>query len=193
VWNFPWDKAITDANGMFSVKTGLLRFQMNGFRPVTKLVNDGSSISIVMEQAADALWTPPVCKLTADWFRGELMGFRRPNDASISRGFDVDYGSVLVRYKENTLKLGYGGTWSWGLPVGRFFENISELHERDIAYNPDLPVAEYRGRRSDGTYFHFIGMFTETIEYDHATREQADYFDAIMDKLCWVRDSYGNK
>jgi hypothetical protein len=190
VWNYPSDKASTDADGVFLIKPGLLRFQVSGYRPLFRLVQEGSNISVVMEQSADALWTPPVCKLAPDWFRGEQMAFRRPKHAHIKRGFDVDYGNVLVRYKKNALLLGYGGTWSWGHPPEQFFMDIAELHERDILYKPDWPTAEYRGRRSDGSYFRFIGMFMETIDYDHATKEQADYFDAIMDTLCWVRDPY---
>jgi hypothetical protein len=190
VWDFPWDKAITDAQGAFSLnaRDSKIRFQMDGFRPVTKFMKQGSNISVVMEKAAGALWVPPVCKLTPDWFHGEQMGFRLPRHANIKRGFDADFGSVLVKYKKNAIQLGYGVHWSWGLPEDELFQNISELHERDIQYDPDVPTAEYRGRRSDGTYFRFIGMFMETIEYDHATKDQADYFDAIMDTLCWVRD-----
>jgi hypothetical protein len=119
------------------------------------------------------------------------MGFLRPRHAKIVRAFDVDYGTLTMRFKKNVLRLGYGGTWSWGYPPEQFFKDISELHERDIRYNPATPTAEYRGKRSDGSYFRFIGKFTETITYDHATKEQADYFDAVMDTLCWVRDPHG--
>jgi hypothetical protein len=175
---------------MFSVKPGLLRFQMNSYRPVTKSVKDGSTVSIVMEQAADALWTPPVCKLTPDWFRGFVMAFRRPKNANTRRGHDIDYGTVVIRYKKNALRFGVGFNWSWGLPYYTFFDNIAELHERDIELLPDAPTAEYRGRRSDGSYFRFIGKAGETIEYDHARKEQADYFDSIMDTLCRAQDFY---
>src|SRR5262249_29714399 len=116
----------------------------------------------------------------------DQMAFRRPKHAHVKRGFDVDYGTVFVRFKNNALRLGYGGSWSWGYPPRQFFQNISELHERDIAYDPEVPTAEYRGKRLDGTYFRFIGKVMETTSYDNATKEQADYFDAIMDTLCWA-------
>jgi hypothetical protein len=193
VWDFPWDKATTDTQGRFSLnaRDSKIRFQMNGYSPLTTFINQGSSVSVVMEKATDALWTPPVCKLTPEWFHGEQMAFRSAKHANIKRSFDVDYGIVRVRYKKNALWIGYGGTWSWGYPPDDFFQNLSELHERDVEYILDVPTAEYRGKRTDGTYFRFIGKFMETIQYDHATKEQADYFDAIMDTLCWVHDPYG--
>ena len=192
VWNFPAEKTTTAVDGTFSLKfpPGVLRFQLNGYRPISKFGDDRYSATTVMEKAADALWTPPVCRLAPEWFAGAIMAFHPPKRAEIKRGFDVDYGTVFVRFKKNALRLGYGYAWSWGYPLDSFFKNVSELHERDIEYMPDWPTAEYRGRRSDGSYFRFIGMFMETIEYDHATKEQADYFDAIMDTLCWVRSPY---
>jgi hypothetical protein len=109
---------------------------MKGYRPVTKVAEDGNNLFVVMEQAADALWTPLVCKLTPEWFRG--FTFRRPQKASMGRGHDIDYGTVAIRYKKNALRFGYGFTSSWGLPFYTFFENIAELHERDIELMTDI-------------------------------------------------------
>jgi hypothetical protein len=192
IWNMPFEKATTAADGTFSLKANprIFRFQMTGYRPITKFVDNNATI--VMEKAADALWTPPVCKLTAEWFEGGAMAFRRPKNARLNHGRDIDYGTSAIRYKGNTLLLGSGFTWSWGYPnINQFFDTIAELRERDIEYDPEVPTSEYRGRRKDGTYVRFIGMFGATIEYDHATKEQADYFDAIMDTLCWVHYPYG--
>ena len=70
------------------------------YRPRTVFVKEGSHPEIVLEKPDDALWTPPVCKLTADWFHGNQMAFRRPKHASIKSGFDVDF----LRYLENTAR-----------------------------------------------------------------------------------------
>jgi hypothetical protein len=31
----------------------------------------------------------------------------------------------------------------------------------------------------------FVGVFGESIGYDHAPKDAAEFFDKIMDTLCW--------
>src|SRR5690242_14540292 len=75
VWNMPIEKATTAADGSFSLKAGpgIFRFEMKGYSPITKFVDNNAII--VMEKVTDALWRPPMCKLTPDWFRGGAMAF----------------------------------------------------------------------------------------------------------------------
>ena len=84
VWNMPIDKALTNEGGIFSLKLRpgdvetVLRFQRNRYRPRTLFVNGGGNTTVVLEQAAAALWSPPVCKLTPEWFQAYEMAFRLP-------------------------------------------------------------------------------------------------------------------
>jgi len=49
----------------------------------------------------------------------------------------------------------------------------------------ELGGVEYRGVKSDGTFMRFVGVFGETISYDHASKDTAQLFDAVIDSLCW--------
>jgi hypothetical protein len=64
------------------------------------------------------------------------------------------------------------------------------VEERDIDTPWGDPAAEYRGLRQDGTHWRDIGIFSETITYDEADALAAQYFDTIMDSLCFKRQAY---
>src|SRR5262249_49133869 len=120
-------------------------------------------------------------------FGGNIfMTFVLPKGTNIRRGNDVDYSTAHVQFKKNWMRYGSGPTWSFGLPpiLSSYLENVAELSERDVIFNSDVVGVEYRGKRTDGTYFRFIGKFVETIEYDDVTREAAAFFDGILDTMC---------
>jgi hypothetical protein len=69
-----------------------------------------------------------------------------------------------------------------------FLAGWREITERDV-YNydaPEYPGAEYRGIRADGTLVRSVGIFGETISYDHVTKESARFFDTLIDSFCWI-------
>ncbi len=111
--------------------------------------------------------------------------------ANLKHGGDVDFVTARVRFGKYSMVHAWGPTWSWGLPLVSFFKGISQLRETDLFFAPEVPIAEYRGVRTDGTYFRWIGMLGETVEYDHVTKEAAVYFDGILDTLCWRHAPYG--
>jgi hypothetical protein len=181
----------TDVDGMFSIDVdeALLRFSHEGYRPKTQTLKRSGEGARIELQPTDDLWRPPYCPAETPSLRGFTMGFSVPPGTRIERGSDVDYGIASLRFGKARLALGFGPTWSWGMPAGIFLKDVVELTERDIRFadDPDALVAEYRGTRSDGTRFRWIGKVAETIEYDHVTKDEADYFDRIIDTLCWIR------
>jgi hypothetical protein len=68
-----------------------------------------------------------------------------------------------------------------------FFANVRQMSEREMYDVPNDFVLgqEYRGVRTDGSYFRWVGVWNETIGYDHASVASAALFDKIIDSLCW--------
>jgi len=170
----------------------VVRFTRAGYRPTTRVVTRGTAIEVVLRKADNpsSNWTPPFCPSTTGMMVGELMAFSLPKGAKVQLGHDIDYSMASVEFKGGALRLGWGPSWSWGLPSPVFFKGISKVDERDLGFHPDVPIAEYKGTRSNGKYFRRIGMLGETIEYDDASKEAAAFFDTIMDTLCWTRRPY---
>jgi hypothetical protein len=112
------------------------------------------------------------------------MGFVLPKGAKVRRGHDIDYSIQSVEFGKHRLGIGSGLTWSSGSPFPAQLLNMREMSERDVVFEGEVRGVEYRGVRTNGTYFRFVGKSGETIEYDGAPKETADYFDAIIDTLC---------
>ena len=55
---------------------------------------------------------------------------------------------------------------------------------------PRYGGSEYRGTRSDGTLMRWVGVFGESISYDHASKGSAQSFDKIIDTLCWFEREF---
>ena len=93
---------------------------------------------------------------------------------------------ATVQYRGSALSLAAGPQWSYGLPVESKLRAVVAPAERDVITPWDDVAAEYRGTRADGTHWRFIGQFGETVEYEAKSAAAAEYFDRIVDSLCWT-------
>ena len=121
---------------------------------------------------------------------GEQMQFTLDSGVQVRRGQDIDYQANVVCIGKACMQHGFGPLWSFGMPPWRDFpDGFSELKERDVQWRPDLNLQgiEYWGSHSDGTYTRWVGIFGETVAYEHAPKDAADQFDKIIDSLCWRR------
>ena len=171
----------------------VFRFTRAGYRPITRVLTFGATdIEVTLRKADNtaSTWTPSFCPSTKNMMVGELMAFTLPKSAKVKRSQDIDYSMAFVEYKGSVLRLGWGPTWSSGLPGPVFFKGISKIDERDLQFHPDVPVPEYKGTRSNGKYFRWVGTLGESIGYEDSSRESAAFFDAIIDTLCWTRRPY---
>jgi hypothetical protein len=203
---------VTDSAGSFSLPSGprypqstahAVRVSMRGYRPMTRVGRDGTRLSFEMRLDADALWKPPSCldPIAAGSVGGmvtktEMYGGRVR--LTFPLGTKVESSSELESARHSLCRGGDCLSFSWGPvlgdPVGTILSpdliaGIQEMQERDISNTPNGfdEGAEFRGVRKDGTYFRWVGLAGETIIYDHATKTSAEFFDRILDSLCWVR------
>jgi hypothetical protein len=191
VSSLPWDHTKTDAEGRFLLQRPrtLARFSAPGYRPVTKTVADLPT-TIALEALGEPAWTPPLCGRPVqknDLDIDTAMRFALPKGAKVRRGHDIDYVCASVHHRGGLLSWGAGPHWSAGLPVESEFRSVVAPAERDVKTPwDDVTAAEYRGTRADGTRWRFIGLFGQTIEYEAKTAAAAEYFDRILDSLCWT-------
>jgi len=183
----------TDADGRFSIDITYItpekpaaRFSRPGYSPLTKVFEENATESVVALPGLSVdSFRVSSCRENAE-FGGSLMAFSLPKGTKIRRGSDIDYATQHIVYQKNALRYGSGPNWSYGLPpaLSSYIVNSVEVTERDIVFSDDVIGAEYRGRSRNGTYFRWIGRFGETVEYDGATKQEATFFDAILDTLC---------
>jgi hypothetical protein len=192
VRSVPSSETRTDENGNFSlIKTGeLVRFSAQGYRPVTRSAQDLlRNPETILVADPHSLWTPPDCSSPSDkqLMVGDWMQFKFPKGVRMRHGGDVDFNTNVICQGKACLFHAFGPTWSWGLPEADLLQTTQNMKERDVEFLPDKGIvgSEYRGRRKDGTLMRFVGVFGETISYDHAPQSTAAFFDNIIDSLCW--------
>jgi hypothetical protein len=190
----------SDARGDYVVSakaSDFFRFSFRGSRPVTK---EGAELmrnpEVQLIPDVQALWKPPTCSSSSrgDVMVGERMRFTLPRGVKAQGFYDTDYGKKAVCRDKTCLELGYGAMWSSGLPQHDLLQGMTEVHERDVYFvaAKDLPIdgVEYRASKGDGTFMRYVGVLNESVEYDHASKQTAALFDAIIDSLCWLPPRY---
>jgi hypothetical protein len=81
---------------------------------------------------------------------------------------------------------GIGANWSPGVPELKVWKQFVTVEEHDITVDdPQVSIAEYTGMLQDGSHYRFIGLPGESISYVDATVDSAQYFDGLLDTLCW--------
>ena len=188
-------RAESDDQGNFTLKQGkVIGFSKPGYRPVTKLSADLIANPVVRMQSPSDTWKAPACagrRAPRSTMSGAHMRFVLPAAARLRRATDVDYQTNVVCNGADCLEHGWGSSWSSGSRVSDvwvdFFANVRQMSERDMFDVPNDFVSgqEYRGVRTDGTRFRWVGVWNETIGYDHASVASAALFDTIIDSLCW--------
>jgi hypothetical protein len=170
-----------------------IRFTLDGYRPLTKVIPDSEDLVVVLRKDDGPTWTPDECDAKPASFRWFSMGFVLPKGAKLKHPSDFDSWHSSIAFQKSSLMFGAGLTWSGGHPSwSSFYENLAQLSERDVGSKDGRSFAEYKGVRANGTYFRWIGAFGVTVTYDDATKQAADYFDQILDSLCWYPTFFGS-
>jgi hypothetical protein len=182
----------TDDRGMFSLPhfEKIMAFRRDGFRPLTRIVDPSTKrLDVVLENAAATEWVIPRCAANDKSGRiGFRLRLRVPKQAIARKARDVDYEDLAIGYgpKSNRVWLtGITGPYSgaFGFPPYAWILNATEFSERSYKAG-EIEGADLRGRMRDGTYWRYVGRLGESIEYSSLSKEQAAFFDRIIDGAC---------
>ena len=191
----------TDVAGHFRLDRGqLIHVSKSGYRPITVLLSKVKNSTYELVRDPLALWTAHRCseqqarediRQSENLMFGAHMRFATPTGTLIDHVSDNDFQESVVCLNSDCLVHGWGGNWSLGIHTDpKFFADLKEMSEREVydVPNDSRWGAEYRGVRADGTYMRFVGVINETISYDHVSKQSADFFDRIIDSLCWFSE-----
>ena len=179
----------TNSEGRFSLSVfrTRLRFTREGFKTTTLILTPGREVTVILNKDDAPAWHPSPCESGPTILEWTAMRFVLPKKARMKQFTCSDACTGTIAYKQGRLAFGKGGSWSSGYPTQNFFAEATQLMEREIQGGKS-PFWEYRATTSRGTYSRWIGAFGMTVQYNHATKEEAAYFDEILDSLCWDSD-----
>ena len=188
----PGDIAETSEGGTFSVPRfeTVIAFRRDGFRPLTKIVDPTiTNLDVVLEYAAATQWSLPRCTAKDKRNRvGFTLRMRVPKEAIARKGRDADYEDLAIGYGPKSTRVwltGITGPYSgaFGFPPYAWILNATEFSERSYKAG-NIEGADLRGRLRDGTYWRYVGRLGEDIKYSGISKEQAAFFDRIIDGAC---------
>jgi hypothetical protein len=110
-----------------------------------------------------------------------------PRLAKIKSGADADYHILAICHHVDWMVLGSGARWSDGVPELKVWKQLVKVEERDITVDndPQIMISDYAGMLQDGSHFRFIGVRGQSISYADSTIDSAEYFDGLLETLCW--------
>lgn len=121
-------------------------------------------------------------------FVGERLRLTLSKDATLKKGWDIDYGYYYIGFgkkKERVWLSGiFGGMASSGEVSENWLKDSSEVTHRKWIFN-NVKGTDSAGRLANGNYWRYIGTFGEAVEYYDVSKEAADYFDGILKDLCY--------
>jgi hypothetical protein len=188
--SWPSDDTHTDASGHYTLTKprDLVRFSLAGYRPVTKTVNSLTA-PVVMQPASDRPHALSDCSeaVKKDKRQADLsLRVSLPRDVKIKAGADADSHVLAVGYHVDWMVHGSGAHWSYGMPELKQWKQFVTFEEHDITIDdPTVTISDYSGMLQDGSHYRFIGVLGESISYVDASVDSANYFDSLLETLCW--------
>jgi hypothetical protein len=113
------------------------------------------------------------------------MKFLPPKSATVLNLPNDDCVRIIIGYgleqNREWMVLGSGATWSLGVPKRALLAFSTQIQERELK-----PYwTDYSGLDANGKKWRFVGSFSETITYENVSENAAQFFDSIIDGMCW--------
>lgn len=190
VTSWPSEDSRTDASGHYTLSKprDLVRFSLAGYRPVTKTLNSLMA-PVVLQVAPERPRALPACSeaTKADKRQADMsLRVNLPRFGKIKSANDADNRVVAMGFHVDWMMHGVGANWSFGMPELKQWKQLVTVEERDITVDDaQVMIADYSGMLQDGSHYRFIGILGESFSYIDATMDSAEYFDKLLDTMCW--------
>jgi hypothetical protein len=171
-----------------------IRFSLTGFKTLTKAMDaDVRRLDVVL-QSGDNKWVPFICKSSPEdnkrigWKMKLLIPQRTPV-SKFSDGADTLCQHVHFNSgtSHETMRICTGPLWGGMWPEKDLLIRPSTMDERHWY---DKSAFDYHGSDRGGNRWRHTGWFNETIDYRNASDQAADFFDSIIDNLCWDASAF---
>ena len=121
-------------------------------------------------------------------FVGDRLRLPLPKGSVIKRGRDHDYEEYHIGFgkKKNRVWLSgiFGPNASSGEIPKDWLASSSDIVQRIWTSEEDKGV-DARGKLANGNYWRYLGRYGESIKYYDVPKDAAEYFDSIIENLCY--------
>jgi hypothetical protein len=138
-------------------------------------------------QSADII---PICTASSESKKmiGDRYLLTLPKRAKVKTGMDIDYSSYSISYGKKKNRVWLSEMFG-PLVLGQIVPK--DLIESSVKVTPriwkrgDVTVSDKKGQLKNGNYWRYFGETGELIRYEDVSAEAAEYFDSIIDTVCF--------
>ena len=140
--------------------------------------------------AAQNQYNLPACASSSESqkFVGGRLKLFLPKNAILKKGQDIDYSNYFIGFgeKKNRVWLSgiFGPTATSGKVPEKQLSASTDLVQRSWKFG-EFEGVDTKGKLANGNVWRYIGQYGEAIEYYDVPKEAADYFDGILDNVCY--------
>lgn len=144
-------------------------------------------VLLVFSSISSFAFVIPVCGEAAKTELGWRLRIVPPPKAAITKDNDIDYESYRIEFREKSSKFfleGIFGPFATSGQIPRDWLSGSEPTIKTWRHG-EVDVIDGRGQLANGHYWRYVGTYGNSIRYYDVTRKAADYFDQILDLVCF--------
>jgi hypothetical protein len=129
----------------------------------------------------------PVCGTASKTELGGRLRIVVPPKASIRKGKDIDYESFVIEFREKGSEFVLDGIFGPLATSGQIPRDWLSSSEPTIKTwrHGEAEIIDGRGQLANGNYWRYVGTWGNSIRYHDVTKNAANYFDRILDSVCF--------
>jgi hypothetical protein len=183
--------AISNADGSFHLSAvgAFVSVRQIGFKPLIVSTTDLTEpVRIHLTEADATTWKVPSCASLPGGGRGWVGGGLRVN-AGRQRYEGPVYGEHdshwYFKFSQNTLHIVEGYAWHSGLPLESTLTSSEGIKIRGWVFGETVGL-DLSGKTREGKRWRWVGApIALAIEYSDTSEDAADYFDSIVETMCF--------
>jgi hypothetical protein len=180
--------AKTDAEGRFDLTTRVPRVVIRkpGYESYALDTQLAKDVKLILRPISRNL---PMCS-RPDSCHSLHGGFCFPNVKGVKAhtpNSDSDYVAESFTVGKNGIQHGSGYAWSFGIPFDEHVWAATNYRENSymrIGLGGLVGIVDARGKSPKGTYWRYLGYFSESASYDDVNRATAELLDEVLDGVC---------
>jgi hypothetical protein len=193
---------LTDSRGRFSLRNHgrVVYFGHRDFQPLAKVIDYSTSRVNVVLEAEHNNWDVPLCAgstayqknkdhfVSIQSFLYPSLFLPQPRGVKFKKVRDVDYELYIFAYgpsEQGNVLQGWFGLNAADYSVSaESLVKSTNFKERWAKFG-DVSALEIYGQSMEGKYWRYLSFDTSALFYKDASKEAADVFDDMLQKICY--------
>lgn len=143
-----------------------------------------------VQVTAQSEYSIPACNFPkSQKFVGDRLRLPLPKGTKVKRGRDIDYEDYYVGFGKKNDRVWLSGIFGPNASGGEvskdWLSSSSNITQRIWKSSSEDKGVDIRGKLANGNYWRYLGRYGEELRYYDVSKDAAEYFDNIIENLCY--------